>query len=133
MVICYLASFIWKAGPFYSAKRYLGQFLIRVKKTLYPFLSIFIKGKGANSEEKKAALKTASEFIDKMGYPKHTQVRTCAAPSTSSVLGQDCRAQMAQVSLLVFQAAPVVGDLLCFGTFCTAAPGFKQHLSQHSW
>ncbi|KAJ7398995.1 hypothetical protein BTVI_119541 [Pitangus sulphuratus] len=35
---------------------------------------IFVwKGKGANSEEKKAALKTASEFIDKMGYPKHTQ------------------------------------------------------------
>ncbi|NXU07547.1 GELS protein, partial [Buphagus erythrorhynchus] len=32
-------------------------------------------GKGANSEEKKAALKTASEFIDKMGYPKHTQIQ----------------------------------------------------------
>ncbi|KAK2535262.1 Gsn [Columba livia] len=37
---------------------------------------IFVwKGKSANSEEKKAALKTASEFIDKMGYPKHTQVQ----------------------------------------------------------
>ncbi|XP_064583537.1 gelsolin isoform X1 [Zonotrichia leucophrys gambelii] len=37
---------------------------------------IFVwKGKGANSEEKKAALKTASEFIDKMGYPKHTQIQ----------------------------------------------------------
>uniref|UniRef100_A0A8C8RIZ5 Gelsolin n=1 Tax=Pelusios castaneus TaxID=367368 RepID=A0A8C8RIZ5_9SAUR len=37
---------------------------------------IFIwKGKKANSEEKKAALKTASEFISKMNYPKHTQVQ----------------------------------------------------------
>uniref|UniRef100_A0A8C3V6F5 Gelsolin n=1 Tax=Catharus ustulatus TaxID=91951 RepID=A0A8C3V6F5_CATUS len=37
---------------------------------------IFVwKGKSANSEEKKAALKTASEFIDKMGYPKHTQIQ----------------------------------------------------------
>lgn len=44
---------------------------------LYFFL---VKGKSANSEEKKAALKTASEFIDKMGYPKHTQVRRCSMP-----------------------------------------------------
>uniref|UniRef100_A0A8B9ZJ56 Gelsolin n=1 Tax=Anas platyrhynchos TaxID=8839 RepID=A0A8B9ZJ56_ANAPL len=29
----------------------------------------------ANSEERKAALKTASEFIDKMSYPKHTQIQ----------------------------------------------------------
>ncbi|XP_010181365.1 PREDICTED: gelsolin, partial [Mesitornis unicolor] len=37
---------------------------------------IFVwKGRSANSEEKKAALKTASEFIEKMGYPKHTQVQ----------------------------------------------------------
>ncbi|KAH1179451.1 gelsolin isoform X2 [Mauremys mutica] len=37
---------------------------------------IFIwKGKKANSEEKKAALKTASEFISKMQYPKHTQIQ----------------------------------------------------------
>ncbi|KAG8447552.1 hypothetical protein GDO86_014886 [Hymenochirus boettgeri] len=37
---------------------------------------IFIwKGKNANLEEKKAALKTATEFIAKMGYPKQTQVQ----------------------------------------------------------
>ncbi|XP_018087385.1 gelsolin isoform X2 [Xenopus laevis] len=33
------------------------------------------KGKNANMEEKKAALKTATEFISKMGYPKQTQVQ----------------------------------------------------------
>nr|XP_033816660.1 gelsolin isoform X2 [Geotrypetes seraphini] len=37
---------------------------------------IFIwKGKNANSEEKKVALKTATEFISKMGYPKQTQIQ----------------------------------------------------------
>ncbi|MBN3319422.1 GELS protein, partial [Atractosteus spatula] len=37
---------------------------------------IFVwKGKDANTEERKAALKTADEFIKKMGYPKHTQVQ----------------------------------------------------------
>ncbi|KAM8933810.1 gelsolin isoform 2-T2 [Pelodytes ibericus] len=37
---------------------------------------IFVwKGKNANLEEKKAALKTATEFISKMGYPKQTQVQ----------------------------------------------------------
>ncbi|XP_072287406.1 gelsolin isoform X1 [Pyxicephalus adspersus] len=37
---------------------------------------IFIwKGKNANLEEKKVALKTATEFISKMGYPKQTQVQ----------------------------------------------------------
>ncbi|EMP34604.1 Gelsolin [Chelonia mydas] len=37
---------------------------------------IFIwKGKKANSDERKAALKTASEFISKMRYPKHTQIQ----------------------------------------------------------
>ncbi|XP_053328752.1 gelsolin isoform X2 [Spea bombifrons] len=37
---------------------------------------IFVwKGKSANLEEKKAALKTATEFISKMGYPKQTQVQ----------------------------------------------------------
>ncbi|XP_078497992.1 gelsolin isoform X2 [Lissotriton helveticus] len=37
---------------------------------------IFVwKGKNANLEERKAALKTATEFISKMGYPKHTQVQ----------------------------------------------------------
>ncbi|XP_069799746.1 gelsolin isoform X2 [Dendropsophus ebraccatus] len=37
---------------------------------------IFIwKGKNANMEEKKMALKTATEFISKMGYPKQTQVQ----------------------------------------------------------
>ncbi|XP_018085003.1 gelsolin-like isoform X2 [Xenopus laevis] len=37
---------------------------------------IFVwKGKDANMEEKKAALKTATEFISKMGYPKQTQVQ----------------------------------------------------------
>uniref|UniRef100_A0A8D0HU07 Gelsolin n=1 Tax=Sphenodon punctatus TaxID=8508 RepID=A0A8D0HU07_SPHPU len=37
---------------------------------------IFIwKGKNCNSEEKKAALKTASEFITKMKYPKYTQIQ----------------------------------------------------------
>ncbi|XP_055002466.1 gelsolin isoform X2 [Sorex araneus] len=36
---------------------------------------IFVwKGRQANTEERKAALKTASEFISKMDYPKHTQV-----------------------------------------------------------
>ncbi len=30
-------------------------------------------GKDANVEERKAAMKTADEFIKKMGYPKHTQ------------------------------------------------------------
>ncbi|XP_055994491.1 gelsolin isoform X1 [Sorex fumeus] len=36
---------------------------------------IFVwKGKQANTEERKAALKTASEFISSMGYPRHTQV-----------------------------------------------------------
>uniref|UniRef100_A0A8C7ZJ44 Gelsolin n=1 Tax=Oryzias sinensis TaxID=183150 RepID=A0A8C7ZJ44_9TELE len=37
---------------------------------------IFVwKGKDANMDERKAALKTADEFIKKMGYPKHTQVQ----------------------------------------------------------
>ncbi|XP_069465619.1 gelsolin isoform X2 [Ambystoma mexicanum] len=37
---------------------------------------IFVwKGRNANLEERKAALKTATEFISKMGYPKHTQVQ----------------------------------------------------------
>nr|AAU88242.1 ubiquitous gelsolin [Danio rerio] len=37
---------------------------------------IFVwKGKDANMEERKAAMKTADEFIKKMGYPKHTQVQ----------------------------------------------------------
>ncbi|KAM9325756.1 gelsolin isoform 1-T1 [Gastrophryne carolinensis] len=37
---------------------------------------IFVwKGKNANIEEKKMALKTATEFITKMGYPKQTQVQ----------------------------------------------------------
>ncbi|KAM4695645.1 gelsolin isoform 2-T2 [Rhinophrynus dorsalis] len=37
---------------------------------------IFVwKGKNANLEEKKAALKTATEFISKMGYPKQTQIQ----------------------------------------------------------
>nr|1RGI_G Chain G, Gelsolin [Equus caballus] len=36
---------------------------------------IFVwKGKQANMEERKAALKTASDFISKMDYPKQTQV-----------------------------------------------------------
>uniref|UniRef100_A0A3Q3L5K8 Gelsolin n=1 Tax=Mastacembelus armatus TaxID=205130 RepID=A0A3Q3L5K8_9TELE len=36
---------------------------------------IFVwKGKDANMEERKAALKAADEFIKKMGYPKYTQV-----------------------------------------------------------
>ncbi|XP_060613352.2 gelsolin isoform X1 [Anolis sagrei] len=37
---------------------------------------IFVwKGKNANADERKAALKTASEFITKMNYPRHTQVQ----------------------------------------------------------
>ncbi|XP_053229907.1 gelsolin isoform X1 [Podarcis raffonei] len=37
---------------------------------------IFVwKGKNANAEERKAALKTAAEFITKMGYPRHTQIQ----------------------------------------------------------
>ncbi|XP_062815057.1 gelsolin isoform X2 [Anolis carolinensis] len=37
---------------------------------------IFIwKGKNANAEERKSALKTASEFITKMHYPRQTQVQ----------------------------------------------------------
>lgn len=37
---------------------------------------IFVwKGKNANAEERKAALKTASEFITKMEYPRHTQIQ----------------------------------------------------------
>ncbi|XP_014901317.1 gelsolin-like isoform X1 [Poecilia latipinna] len=37
---------------------------------------IFIwKGKDANMDERKAALKAADEFIKKMGYPKHTEVQ----------------------------------------------------------
>ncbi|XP_034272516.1 gelsolin isoform X1 [Pantherophis guttatus] len=37
---------------------------------------IFVwKGRNANSEERKAALKTASEFISKMTYPRHTQIQ----------------------------------------------------------
>ncbi|KAJ6652860.1 hypothetical protein lerEdw1_010578 [Lerista edwardsae] len=37
---------------------------------------IFVwKGRNANAEERKAALKTASEFITKMGYPRHTQIQ----------------------------------------------------------
>uniref|UniRef100_A0A8C5R9X7 Gelsolin n=1 Tax=Leptobrachium leishanense TaxID=445787 RepID=A0A8C5R9X7_9ANUR len=37
---------------------------------------IFVwKGKNANLEERKAALKTATEFISKMGYPIQTQVQ----------------------------------------------------------
>lgn len=36
---------------------------------------IFVwKGKQANMEERKAALKTASDFISKMQYPRQTQV-----------------------------------------------------------
>lgn len=33
------------------------------------------KGKDANCEERKAAMRAAEEFIKKMGYPKHTQVQ----------------------------------------------------------
>ncbi|XP_078406100.1 gelsolin-like isoform X1 [Cetorhinus maximus] len=37
---------------------------------------IFVwKGKKANQEERKAALKAAEDFITKMGYPKHTQIQ----------------------------------------------------------
>ncbi|KAJ8286307.1 hypothetical protein GJAV_G00036950 [Gymnothorax javanicus] len=37
---------------------------------------IFVwKGKDANMEERKAALKAGEDFIKKMGYPKHTQVQ----------------------------------------------------------
>uniref|UniRef100_A0A8C5AEU0 Gelsolin n=1 Tax=Gadus morhua TaxID=8049 RepID=A0A8C5AEU0_GADMO len=37
---------------------------------------IFVwKGKDANLEERKAAMKAADDFIKKMGYPKHTQVQ----------------------------------------------------------
>uniref|UniRef100_A0AAR2M223 Gelsolin n=1 Tax=Pygocentrus nattereri TaxID=42514 RepID=A0AAR2M223_PYGNA len=37
---------------------------------------IFVwKGKDANVDERKAAMKAADEFIKKMGYPKHTQVQ----------------------------------------------------------
>ncbi|XP_063000989.1 gelsolin isoform X2 [Elgaria multicarinata webbii] len=37
---------------------------------------IFVwKGKHASTEERKAALKTASEFITKMNYPRHTQIQ----------------------------------------------------------
>ena len=32
-------------------------------------------GRQANTEERKAALKTASDFISKMDYPRQTQVR----------------------------------------------------------
>ncbi|KAK1334187.1 hypothetical protein QTO34_005187 [Cnephaeus nilssonii] len=36
---------------------------------------IFVwKGRGANTEERKAALKTATDFISKMDYPRQTQV-----------------------------------------------------------
>lgn len=31
-------------------------------------------GRGANTEERKAALKTATDFISKMDYPRQTQV-----------------------------------------------------------
>ncbi|XP_033831952.1 gelsolin a isoform X2 [Periophthalmus magnuspinnatus] len=37
---------------------------------------IFVwKGKDANVDERKAAMKAADEFIKKMGYPKHTEVQ----------------------------------------------------------
>lgn len=37
---------------------------------------IFVwKGKDANMDERKTAMKAADEFIKKMGYPKHTQVQ----------------------------------------------------------
>ncbi|XP_068609445.1 gelsolin a isoform X2 [Brachionichthys hirsutus] len=37
---------------------------------------IFVwKGKDANMDERKAAMKAADEFIKKMGYPKHTQIQ----------------------------------------------------------
>ncbi|XP_066568739.1 gelsolin isoform X1 [Amia ocellicauda] len=37
---------------------------------------IFVwKGKDANTEERKAAMQAAMEFIKKMGYPKHTQIK----------------------------------------------------------
>ncbi|XP_051552635.1 gelsolin-like [Myxocyprinus asiaticus] len=37
---------------------------------------IFVwKGKAANKEERSAGMKTAEEFISKMGYPKHTEVQ----------------------------------------------------------
>ncbi|MFT7813708.1 gelsolin-like [Arapaima gigas] len=37
---------------------------------------IFVwKGKEANTEERQAAMRAADEFIEKMGYPKHTQVQ----------------------------------------------------------
>lgn len=38
----------------------------------FPWL---LAGKQANTEERKAALKTASDFITKMEYPRQTQVR----------------------------------------------------------
>lgn len=34
-----------------------------------------LPGRNANCDERKAAMKAADEFIKKMGYPKHTQVK----------------------------------------------------------
>jgi len=88
---------------------------------LTSFLSIFIKGRSANSEEKKAALKTASDFIDKMGYPKHTQVRTRspAVPTPrhrgghfSATQPTDSRAWLMGSATSSLHVAPVSSDLL---------------------
>nr|XP_009678076.1 PREDICTED: gelsolin-like [Struthio camelus australis] len=101
---------------------------------------IFVwKGKSANSEEKKAALKTASEFIEKMGYPKHTQVSKCSPPMTNPqtplktlfYLTGHLLQSTATVkwSLAVFQAAPLLGDLLsCRVILNSAAPGITLSL-----
>ena len=39
-----------------------------------PLTLPLLTGRQANMEERKAALKTASDFISKMHYPKQTQV-----------------------------------------------------------
>lgn len=39
-----------------------------------PLTLPLLTGRQANTEERKAALKTASDFISKMDYPKQTQV-----------------------------------------------------------
>uniref|UniRef100_A0A8B9THM3 Gelsolin n=1 Tax=Anas platyrhynchos TaxID=8839 RepID=A0A8B9THM3_ANAPL len=66
-----------KLAKLYKVSNGAGNMAVSLVADENPFSqAIFVwKGRSANSEERKAALKTASEFIDKMSYPKHTQIQ----------------------------------------------------------
>ncbi len=66
--------FVWK-GKWYWPTKQKETFLNFYSEFFFGHTNVCFIGKDANVEERKAAMKTADEFIKKMGYPKHTQVQ----------------------------------------------------------